>query len=189
MNKKLYSLDGYSNIVIDFKRVDLVSCEDINEMLNSITDHNVIVAQRDVSVYAAPAVLNEKIDDRKRCNLFGRVWLLTDDFYIVEEKDVATDSMVVYYSDGQATVVRGERFQDGYELINDEWQLYKPIDVERKFMTITENVYFKTVWGEIILAPAGSKICIDRVEDREFFVVTNSFFKVAYRVIDEVQNT
>lgn len=184
MIKTFYSLDGVTKRDINFTKVNLVETKDILATLGEITDGKIFYAKKGVSVYVSPAVLGDMIDTRKRFSLYGKVLLFDKDKQIVEERDVQTNSKVIFYTDGQVELIRGEKFDECYKLENKEWELYKPLDTVKKYLTVTQNIYFQTSYGDIIYAPIGSKLCIENLEQRDFFVVTNSFFKVAYQEIE-----
>ena len=184
MKKTLYSLDGAIKKDINFKKIDLLNSQNVEQVLEEITDGNIIYAKKDVGIYCQIVTLGEKIDNRPRYNLYGRVWVFDKNIYVATEKDTNTDTRKLFYTDGQIELVRGERFVDNYVIANKKWDLYKLVCAKQKFMTIDKNIYFKTNYGDLLFAPIGTKICIDRAEERDFFIVPNSFFKVAYTVID-----
>ncbi len=181
MIREFKSLDGISTLELEFSKVDLLGTENIKETLSDIIDGNIFYAKKDISVYVSNARQRESIDSRQRFSLNGKVYLLTEEKYKVTEMDEEAYSKVIHYTDGQEALVKGGRFDQDYELEVKDWDLFKPIDTPKKFSTITKNVYFKTPWGERVFAPKGSKICIEYAETRDFFIVTNSLFKVAYQ--------
>ena len=83
-------------------------------------------------------------------------------------------------------IVKGEIFEEIYILVDKVWQLYSYIDKPKKYVTVTKHFCLKSPWGEIIYAPTGSKLCVEFIDEREFFVVSNSFFKSAYNVQEEL---
>ena len=188
MKRTLYTLDGAIKKEIVFKKVDLLNAKNINTLLKTITDNKIILAKKDVSVYAALVTLGEKVDTRVRYNIYGRVWTFDNKMHEVTVKDSGTDTRKIFYTDGQMELVKGEIFEDNYILVNKKWELYKKNCDVQKFLTITKNIYFKTNYGDILFAPIGTKLCIDGIFDRDFYVVSNSRFKVAYSIIDVEDN-
>lgn len=186
MKKIIYSIDGYSELEIDFQKVDLTGTNDLTSLLREISDGVVISAKKDVSVYATPVLLGSKVDTRMRFNLHGRAYVFDKNIRKITERDVITNSKMILYTDGQTVVLKGEKFEEMYKLENKVWELYKPIDFAKKYITIKKNIYYKTPWGEIIYAPTGSKLCVEYANNRDFFIVTNSLFRMAYREIGEV---
>ena len=168
--------------------MDLLNAKNINTLLKTITDNKIILAKKDVSVYAALVTLGEKVDTRVRYNIYGRVWTFDNKMHEVTVKDSGTDTRKIFYTDGQMELVKGEIFEDNYILVNKKWELYKKNCDVQKFLTITKNIYFKTNYGDILFAPIGTKLCIDGIFDRDFYVVSNSRFKVAYSIIDVEDN-
>ena len=184
MKRTLYSLDGAIKKEIVFKRVDFLNSTNITALLKTITDNRIILAKKDVSVYSALVTLGEKVDTRIRYNLYGRVWTFDTDIHEVTIKDSGTDTRKIFYTDGEMELVKGEIFEDNYSLVSKKWELYKKNCSVQKFLTITKNIYFKTNYGDILFAPIGTKLCIDGIHARDFYVVSNSRFKVAYTIID-----
>ncbi len=184
MFKTVYSLDETDKKSIEFKKIDIVGTDDLISLLKEISNNKIILAKKDVSVYAIPARLGEQVDIRTRFNLNGRIYTFKRNKRVIDEKDVATNAMIVSYTDGQSKIIKGEQFESMYKLENKNWELYKPNDTAKKFVTITQNVWFKTPWGEEVFAPIGSKLCVEFLATRDIFIVTNSLFKVAYNIVN-----
>lgn len=183
VRKAIYSIDGYTEKIIDFEKIDLIGTDDIKALLKDISDGTVFIAQKNVGVYATKASVGQVLDLRMRFSQNGRVYALKKQKYVVQEKDVSSESMMISYPDGQTFLVKGDTFKNNYSLDSLEWDLYKPNDIAKKYTTLTKNIYFKTPWGEYVYAPLGSKLCIEYASTRDFFIVSNSLFKVAYNII------
>ena len=189
MKKKLFSIDGYSEIEVDFEKVDLIGCNDLTSLLKDISDGLVVKAKKDVSVYATPVNLGDELDTRKRYSMHGRVYAFEKEKRKITSRDIETFSMMLLYTDGETLVLKGENFESLYRIDNKSWDLYKPIDKAKKYLTLKKNICFTTIWGEEVFAPVGSKLCIENKDERDFFIVSNSFFKVAYTKLDEINFT
>ncbi len=179
MRKTIYSIDGFTEKNIDFEKIDLVGTDDIKALLKEISDGTVFTAQKNVGVYATKASVGQVLDLRMRFSHNGRAYALKKQKYVVQEKDVSSDSMIISYT----FLVKGDTFKNNYSLDSLEWDLYKPNDIAKKYTTLTKNIYFKTPWGEYVYAPLGSKLCIEYASTRDFFIVSNSLFKEAYNII------
>lgn len=186
MKKKIYSPDGYSELEVEFEKVDLIGANDLTALLKDISDGIVLSAKKDVSVYATPVILGSEVDTRMRFNLHGRAYVFEKSKRKITERDVVTNSKMILYTDGQTVVLKGEKFEELFTLENKDWELYKPVDYAKKYITLKKNVYYKTLWGEIVFAPMGSKLCVEFARNRDFFIVTNSLYRMAYREIGEV---
>ncbi len=182
MIKKFYSLDGINQTEFEFQKVDLINSADIVALLKEFTDGQVLVAKRDKSVYVLKAEEGKEVDNRQRYDIGGRSYVLKKDLKTIDKRDVELNSMLALYTNGFTKVIKGEKFQDVYELTDELWGMYTPIDDDKKYLKITKNVYFYTLWGEIIYAPRGSYLCIENINMREFFIVSNSYFEIAYTI-------
>lgn len=175
----LFACGDYPNIEVEFKEVDMVGTDDIYKLLEEVTDSKVIHAQKDVVVSARPAVLGEEVDTRPRCVIDGKVYTFSETMRTISQKDIDSQSMLVQNPDGEVYVVKGEKFARTYQQENEGE--YRPVDGEKKFVTITENICFKAPWGEMTYAPAGSKLCIEYLSSRDVYSVTNSAFDSTYQ--------
>lgn len=179
MIKKLVAAGDYADIEVDFREVDLIGAEDVYAVLTEITDGNVVRASKNARVQARPAVLGEVVDTRPRCVVDGKVYFLEETQQTIAQKHIDKESVVVANPDGETYVVAGDKFVKKYEATGDG--SYMAIEGPKKFVTVTENICFKAPWGEMIYSPAGSKLCIEYLDSRDIYSVTNSAFESTYQ--------
>lgn len=186
MKIELFAQGDYDNIFLEFEEIDIVGAKDINAVLQEVTDGNVITAKKSAVVEARRAVLGEEVDTSPRCKIDGKVYLFSETKRVVSQKDSDLDSVLVKNPDGEAYVLKGEKFAKSYTKTEEG---YKAIDTEKKFVTVTKNICFKAPWGEMMFAPKGSKLCIEYLDSRDVYSVTNSAFESTYKLTNtEIAN-
>lgn len=185
MIKKFYSLNGNDQLELEFERVDFVNTDDIISLIKDLAFDKVLVAQRDKSVFFIPAKEGDEIDNRDRFEIAGRTYVLNKSLNKVSKRDIDTKSMVALFNNGFNLIYKGEKFKENFILTDEVWGMYSPIDFEKKFVKLKKNIYFSSLWGETIFAPRGSFLCVENIKMREFFVVSNTYFSIAYSVHGE----
>ncbi len=181
MKLKLYAQGDYEDIELDFKEVDLVDAEDINAVLSEISDGAIIYAKKSALVKARPAVIGESVDTRPRCVINDKVYTLSETMQTIQQKHIDNISVVVQNPDGEMYVVKGEKFAKTYDAVDGG---FMAVDSAKKFVTVTENICFKSPWGEMIYSPVGSKLCVEYLDSRDIYSVTNSAFEATYQETD-----
>ena len=179
MIKKLVAAGDYADIEVDFREIDLIGAEDIHSVLTEVTDGEVVYASKNARVQARPAVLGEVVDTRPRCVVEGKVYYLEETQQTIEQQHIEEESVIVCNPDGEIYVVLGQKFVKKYEATGDG--AYMAIEGPKKFVTVTENICFKAPWGKMIYSPAGSKLCIEYLDSRDIYSVTNSAFDSTYQ--------
>lgn len=181
MIKTLRAKGNYPDIEVDFKEVDLVGAENVEAVLAQVTDMKVVTAQKTAVVQARPAVLGEKVETNPRCEIGGYIYILGETEQEIQQKHVDRGDVIVENPDGELYVVNGQKFPKKYDAVEDG---YKPVDGPKKFVTVTEDICFKAPWGEMIFSPKGSKLCVEYIDSRDIYSVTNVAFDVTYQGID-----
>lgn len=178
----LYAQGDYPNIEVDFKEVDIVGAEDVGSVLAEVTDGKIITAKKDVTVQAEPAQLGQEVDTNPRAIVDGKAYTFSETKQVIQQKHLDAGSVLVHNPDGEVYVVKGEKFAKTYEATEDG---YRPVDGPKKFVTVTEDICFKAPWGEMIYAPKGSKLCVEYLESRDVYSVTNSAFNSTYKEVEQ----
>lgn len=178
---KLFAQGDYEDIELEFKEVDLVGAENIHEVLEQVSDNNIVYAKKNAVVSAKPAVLGEEVDTNPRCEINGKVYTFSETKRVIAQKDLDNNSVLVQNPDGEVYVVKGEKFAKTYEACEVG---YRAVDSEKKFVTVTENICFKAPWGEMIYSPKGSKLCVEYLDSRDIYSVTNSAFNATYAEVE-----
>ena len=75
---KLFAQGDYEDIELEFKEVDLVGAENIHEVLEQVSDNNIVYAKKNAVVSAKPAVLGEEVDTNPRCEINGKVYTFSE---------------------------------------------------------------------------------------------------------------
>ena len=174
---KLYSTGNYGDIDVNFKKVELINCENIIDKLKSFTDGEVVIAKMDKNVTIEPVNMGETIDLRKRCSIKNKIYAFGSSIKKVDGTDVQNRLLKVTQSDGETYLLKNEKLVEQYTIVDKYKDLYKPKDIPKAWMRVSKNIYFKSPWGEFIFAPKGSMICIENYKAREFFVVTNTTYR------------
>lgn len=178
---KLFAQGDYEDIELDFEEIDIIGAKDINAVLQEITDGNIITAQKTAVVSARAPQLGEEVDTNPRCVIDGKTYTFSETKRVITEKDIELNSVLVKNPDGEEYVLKGEKFVRTYDEVEGG---YQPVDMPRKFVTITKNISFKAPWGEKMFAPKGSKLCIQNLDSRDVYSVTNSAFDSTYQEIE-----
>ena len=121
-----------------------------------------------------------------RYQIGGRSYVLKNELKKVNKRDVELDSMLACFNNGFTLIIKGEKFKESFKQTDEVWEMYAPIDENKKYIKINKNIYFMTLWGEIVIAPKGSFLCIENLKMREFYIVPNSYFKQAYTIKEEL---
>ena len=191
MKATLYAVSkGEPNIEIEFREVDLVGAENLEELLKEVTDCKIITAKKSCEVSARRAEVGQVVDTRPRVNVNGKVYTMSETKRTITQEDVDKNSMLVTNPDGEVYVVKGEKFERTYSFEHDSSDgeaIFRPIDDAKKFVTVTEDISFKAPWGETIFAPKGSKLCVEYLDSRDIYSVTNSAFESTYKEVEEEQ--
>ncbi len=180
MKKTLYSLNPqiYPNIEIDF-------IETTANGARNYTTGQVIRAKKTAEVQAKQLRENTIIDTRARTIIDGKV-------YVFEETTsmAPKGAIVITNPDGEQYVIKDEikngiLLKSATERFNTKYikteNGFISTEGYRQFMTITDNITFKSRRGEQIFAPAGSLLCIEYGEGKEY-TVTNSAFNSTYEL-------
>ncbi len=176
MNIKLYAVGDYPDIELNFKKEELINCQNIYAKLKSFTSGYVIRAKMAKTVIIDPVDIGEILDLRKRCEVKNKMYAFGADIRKINELDVENKRLKITQTDGEKQILPREKLQDLYKMVDKYKSEYVPIDEYKSYTKITKNVYFKTPWGEIVFAPKNSMLCIEYVATREFYVITNSTY-------------
>lgn len=174
---KLYAQGDYDDIELEFKKIEIIDAEDINSVIACVTDGKVIYAKKTAVVTAQLARLGQKVDTTPRCIIDGNVYVFSETKRVICQKDIDDNSVLIQNPDGECYVIKGEKFAKLYKPCDGG---YQTDDSLKKFVTITENICFKAPWGEMLFAPKGSKLCIEYIQSRDIYTVTNSAFQSTY---------
>lgn len=188
MIKVLKAKGNYPDIEVDFKEVDLVGAKNVQEVLTQVADMKVVTACKTAIVQARPVRLGEKIETNPRCEIGGYLYILGETVQEIQQKHVDRGDVVVENPDGELYVINGEKFPKKYDAVEGG---YRPVDSAKKFVTVTEDICFKAPWGEMIFSPKGSKLCVEYIDSRDIYSVTNTAFDVTYNqveIADEDEN-
>lgn len=169
--KTFYALGDYDDIEVEFKEIDLIGSENLEKLLNEVTDGKVIFDLKNVCVKARRAILGETVDTSPRCVINGRVYYFSETKKVVTQKDIDDECMIVTNPLGEEYIVKGEKFKNTYKNLGNG--SFQPVWEEKKFVTVTENICFKAPWGEMIFSPKGSKLCVEYLKTRDIYSVTN----------------
>lgn len=177
----LFAQGDYPNIELEFKEVDFVGANDIAKVLAEVTDGKVVYAQKDCIIQVRVPVLGQKVDTNPRCIVDEKVYTFSETCREISQKDIDNNSILVQNPDGEIYVVKGEKFAKTYQEVEGG---YRAVDSAKKFVTITEDICFKAPWGEMMYAPKGSKLCVENIDSRDVYSITNSAFEATYKEVE-----
>ena len=185
---KLTALGDYPDIYVEFEEVDIVGSADIRQTIKTVSDCKVVRAKKDVVVKAVPAKAGDVVDTRPRVMVDGKLYAFGETKQTITEKHVEAGAMLVQNPDGEVYVVKGEKFAKTYESLGNGQ--YSPKDSTKKFVKINKNICFKAPWGEMVYAPKGSMLCVEYIDTKDVYSITNAAFAATYKeqeqeVVDE----
>ncbi len=194
MNVKLYAVGSYSDLELSFKKVELINCDNILEKLKSFTNGEVVSAVMDKPVMIEPVNFGEMVDLRKRCSIKNKIYAFGSNVKKIDGIDLQNKILKVVQRDGEIQLLKNEKLNELYEVVDKYRDLYKPKDTPKMWTRVTKNVYFKSPWGEYIFAPIDSMMCVENFATREFVVVTNTTYHSLFveqgdkKKLDEIVN-